>query len=500
MAIGRAGSYATVDPIQKDYISEAGAFVENQAFKYREEARQLAEKKKAQEEAKLKELSDWDGKFDPSIVGHNAIDDPLLGYAMKAKQRAADITRELLTTNNFNRKVELMSERNKLKQSFDIANQQPKLIQEKVKDIQDGIEKGKYNSRDVDFIQNIAKQLESGKYELNYDNTGTPRIKIYDTDETGTPVGVLKETTLGDLVNAFQPKLAFNYETYKDSALKNVKPEVYGSQVGARVVSGSKISDANRNQAETYADVILNDPNKLYEAQYLFQERDPEKLRTKIEEDFLTSIPTGEVQTTDTGMLNYWQNVKEFKAAQKEKQTQKMIVSLSNNIKDDFVGNVVSPSTMYKNVVAVDPTKVKFLNLGGSFSDLNNGNVEAFSRDKKTGDIIVMGKALKTKGMKFKASNGEMLDWNEAEKRSTNDPALQLQLDSYNKPNNYGTFVRRVPNQNELSGLVLQSGYDNLGQLTKELDANNPEDKKEIKKQKVKKQQAKSNDPLGLGI
>ena len=304
MAIGKVGSFATDKPVE-DTIGNAMKYTEQMGFKYREEEEKKKALKKAEDDAKLKDYAEWDGKFDPKIIGNSSIDDPLIGMAMKAKQRAADISRELYTTTDFNKKASLMSERNKLAQSFDIANQTPVLIKQKVKDLQEGIEKGKYNPRDVDFIEKIAKNLETGKYELDYNDRGVASVKIYDTDETGKPTGVLKETALGDLVNAFQPKLAFSYEKYKDETLKNVKPDEFGSQKGAVVVSGKRISPKNIEQSKTYADVIINDPNKLYEAQFLFKENDPEKLRIALEKDFLTSIPEGKTQTLDSGILNY---------------------------------------------------------------------------------------------------------------------------------------------------------------------------------------------------
>ena len=55
MAIGNKGSYATVTPVRQDYIGNAGAQNEANAFKYREEARLKAEKEQA---VKAKKLQD----------------------------------------------------------------------------------------------------------------------------------------------------------------------------------------------------------------------------------------------------------------------------------------------------------------------------------------------------------------------------------------------------------------------------------------------------------
>ena len=481
MAIGRVGSFATDRPIE-DAIGPAIKYNEQMAFKYKEQADKYKALKKAEEDAKLKDYVEWDGKFDPTIIGNSSIDDPLIGMAMKAKQRAADINRELYTTSDFNKKATLMSERNKLLQSFDIANQTPVLIKQKVKDLQEGIEKGKYNPRDVDFIEKIAKNLETGKYELNYNDRGVASVKIYDTDETGKPKGVLKETALGDLVNAFQPKLAFSYEKYKDDTLKNVKPDEFGSQKGAVIIEGKKISPKNIEQSKTYADVIINDPNKLYEAQFLFKENDPEKLRVKLEKDFLTSIPEGKVQKLDTGYLNYG-------LARKKADEEKIKITdfkFDNNRKDDFLeNNVVSPNTVYTNGISFSKP-IEIVNLGGENSDLNMVKVLGVTKDIKTGDLIFTGKALKTKNAKFTVG-GKTYDF-----KTTSDLAeggnteAQAALSSYNVANNYGNFTRRVPSEDEANAVLMQAGL-NHSQANALLEKKNPNVNKSTSKPNTQK-------------
>ena len=467
-AIGKIGSFATDKPLE-DAIGPAIKYNEQMAFKYKEQADKDKALKKAEEDAKLKDYAEWDGKFDPTIIGNSSIDDPLIGMAMKAKQRAADINRELYTTSDFNKKAALMSERNKLLQSFDIANQTPVLIKQKVKDLQEGIEKGKYNPRDVDFIEKIAKNLETGKYELNYNDRGVASVKIYDTDETGKPKGVLKETALGDLVNAFQPKLAFSYEKYKDDTLKNVKPDEFGSQKGVVIIEGKRISPKNIEQSKTYADVIINDPNKLYEAQFLFKENDPEKLRVKLEKDFLTSIPEGKVQKLDTGYLNYG-------LARKKADEEKIKITdfkFDNPRKDDFIENIiVSPNTVYTNGISFSKP-IDIVNLGGENSDLNMVKVLGVTKDIKTGDLIFTGKALKTKNAKFTVG-GKTYDF-----KTTSDLAeggnteAQAALSSYNVANNYGNFTRRVPSEDEANAVLMQAGL-NHSQANALLEKKNP--------------------------
>lgn len=375
MAVGSKNAFANIQPVN-DPLAGAITFADDVfARKRKEDADKLAIQKK-EEESKLKDYADWDGKFDPKIIGNSSIDDPLIGMAMTAKNRVADINKELYSTTDFRKKAELMSERNKMLQSFEVANQTPALIKEKVKQLEEGIKQGKYNPRDVDFMLKISEQIESGKFELNYDDRGVAKIKIYDTDENGQPKGILKETSLGDLVNAYNPKLAFNYEGYKDTTLKNVKPEGYGSQSGSIVVKGTRISDANLKQAETFANVIINDPNKLYEAQYLFQEKDPVKLKEKLEEDFITSIATEREQSLDTGYLNYQRGVQK----DKEKEARYKVV----DIPDPFLSpsNQYRPASGFKAVSVSNPKTVDFIK-GYSLPKLNSYTVADVNGEKR---------------------------------------------------------------------------------------------------------------------
>jgi hypothetical protein len=471
MAIGRVGSFATDRPVQ-DGIGDALKYNDQMGFNYRAEAEKKKELKKREEDAKLKEYAEWDGKFNPTIIGNSSIDDPLIEFAMSGKQRASDITRELYTTTDFNKRASLMSERNSLLQGYTVAQQTPEIIKAKVKSLEEGIEKGKYNSRDVSFIQRISKNIESGKFELNYTDRGVASIKIFDVDEDNKPIGILKETSLGDLVNSFEPKLSFNYEAYKDAALKNVKPDEYGSQRGSNILEGTRISSGNVTQSKTYADVILNDPNKLYEAEFLFNEKDTEKLRAILEKDFITSIATKKVQKTDTSYLNYGLSKK---AAEKD-EVKTTVSNFDNVTKDNFTGKFVDGKQFYKRGLSFSKP-LKISNLGGSLSGLNGVEVYGFTQDKESGSIVFRGKALKTKNSKFKVG-GKMLDYSTtfsvSQGNSPQAQEAQAALDSYSTPNNYGSFTRTLKSEDEANmilqqvGLNYNSAIDKVYELNKE--------------------------------
>ncbi len=216
MPIGRAGSFGTDIPLQRDYIGNALSETEGNAFKYRAERRLIADAKKAEEEAKNKEVElafdSFDKQLIPTITGYSSIDDPIQMYATDAKQKGVDWIRQKNQEKDPYKKAEIQSKINKTTQSFKTLNQYPKLLNEKKAELEEGIKNGKYNERDLTAVTELAKSLDSGKYDMRVDESGVPRMTIYKVDESGAPIGVLeKNISLGDLTNRITP---FQKPTY----------------------------------------------------------------------------------------------------------------------------------------------------------------------------------------------------------------------------------------------------------------------------------------------
>lgn len=125
--------------------------------------------------------------------------------------------------------------------------------------------------------------------------------------------------------------------------------------------------------------------------------------------------------------------------------------------KDDFTNKVLSKDVVQKNMIGIKGENLKFKNIGGKDSGLNDGFITGFGIDKK-GDILVTGKALITKGTKYKKDSND-LSFNEE-----TDPTLN----SYSTGNNYGNF-RRLVKGTELNDLATRAGYSNVDELKKEL-------------------------------
>lgn len=124
--------------------------------------------------------------------------------------------------------------------------------------------------------------------------------------------------------------------------------------------------------------------------------------------------------------------------------------------KDDFTGNVLQKDVVLPNMIGIKGENLRFKNLGGKDSGLNDGFVNGFGLDNR-GNVIVTGKALISKGNKYKA--GESSD---------ELPDGSLNLNSYSTGNNYGNFRRKLKSV-ELNDLLSRAGYSSEEELKADL-------------------------------
>jgi len=271
--IGRVGSFATDTPLAQNFVGQALTDTENQGFRYRKERRDIADAKKKEEEDKNKEIIAEFDTFDktlvPTITGYSSIDDPINMYAMDVKQKGVDWIRQKNQERDPYKKAEIQSKLNKATQSFKMLNQYPKLLNDKKAELEEGIKAGKYNERDLGAVTELAKSLDSGKYDMRVDENGVPRMTIYKVDEAGVPVGVLeKNISLGDLTNRITP---FQKPTYDinggiaeqiTSQIKLDESKVQNGFVTTTVEQRNKrVDDVLRNKAKEVASM----PSEAYE-------------------------------------------------------------------------------------------------------------------------------------------------------------------------------------------------------------------------------------------
>lgn len=321
MAIGNRGTYANIQA-PKDPLLETLQNIEEVGFKKRAEDRLIADKKKAEEAKQLAEDVAWDGKFDPTIVGNSKIDDPMLSMAFRAKEEVGKIRRDLRNPNlSYDEKVKLNSRLNRISQSFEVANQTPKIILEKAKEIAKNIKD--YDPDSVNLIEGIAKQLETGKYEAYYDENGTARVKIYKTDENGKPIGILKETTIANLANEFQPRQKSNYNKLLEDAVKNTAVNDITTQTGARILQTKGVNpEIAESKGDALARLIISNPDEAYAAAKRFQidQKDTESLYKAIKKDYKESLDKLVKEDIDSALLTEQRQSRKQAKEEKEKE------------------------------------------------------------------------------------------------------------------------------------------------------------------------------------
>jgi hypothetical protein len=153
---------------------------------------------------------------------------------------------------------------------------------------------------------------------------------------------------------------------------------------------------------------------------------------------------------------------------QEEKDNKKTAIEKGQTVfdssmrKDDFTNNTLQAGVVKPNMIGISGDNLTFKNIGGKNSGLNDGYITGFAIDNK-GEIVVTGKALITKGSKYKKDPND-LSFGEGD----SDPTLN----SYSTGNNYGNFRRKLKSV-ELNDLVQRAGYSNINELKSELQKMN---------------------------
>lgn len=328
MAIGRTGSYATVEAPQ-DNILQAMQHVDNLDYRAKQDrkANEIAKAKKQEEN--LKELEEYNAKFGVTLTGNQSINDLTTSYAVQARDKAADLTRRIQTTSNQNEKAKLMNERGRLVQSFDVLKQLPTILNDKVKEISEGVEKGIYNPRDLDAVQKTLGQIDSGKAHLYVDENGQPRVTIYDTDEEGNPTSIIqKDQTIAELLSSANPYLSSKYDTANgiaDQFLKQVKLDKSKVQTGFTTVTKEQMSQRVKDMATQKGKEVSTNDSEVYEI-WERMGNDPKRTFTQEDRDKVAEYVTKDLlgkynetyekdidQSAMTGRMNALKEDKEEK-------------------------------------------------------------------------------------------------------------------------------------------------------------------------------------------
>lgn len=492
MAIGHSGgAYAKVESTP-DYIGSAIQDVEQNAFKYREEQRVAVAKKKADADAESKDLAEHLSKYNVDLTGNQSVDDLTHTYAKDVFNRYADNVRKKHNTNDPRERQRIDLENARMDQSFDTLTQVPKMLNAKVQEIAQGVKEGKYNPKDVDSIQKMLGQLESGKAKLYIDETGQPRVNIYETDSEGNPTGVIaKEKTLAELVKSTEPHLASTYDKsildITDKYNIDEKVSEAGGNKYTTQVKGKR-EDAN---AAAFADAVLGQPHNLYEISNRtgIPENDVEKMRTYIESDFKNRLAEKRKQEHDYSFDT------EQRAKRKEaKEEIKTTVTNTNDVQlqDDFNKKEIlvkgkktlvnvpidEKDLLPKHWTLSQPVKVK--NIGGQLSGLSNAEITSvFLNDK--GQVVVAGVAPKSKtGKSGTATRTKSYD-EEGNEIVTTDNEVNTSAGEY------GKFARRLTGET-VGQVATALKYKNAETMIGDLKKLNEQEETETKQSSAKVQ------------
>lgn len=333
----------------------------------------------------------------------------------------------------------------------------------------------------------IRKGVEEGSlfpdkaYETNF-QTGYQN-KLLALDENGMPLIAFKNPDgstdfetydkIQNVVPKYDIQKRFNRDKEVLDASSKLQPEINQTDDGTQQIKTTAI---NPQLLKEYVN------NQLYEADGvtptaklksfareagITDYTDTKALKTisdAFENDIKLRVKGGREVTKNFSDLDVRkenrQAAKDARAEKKENDktsVEKSTTTFDSSMrKDDFTGKVLQKDAVKENMIAIKGENLKFKNLGGANSGLNDGFVTGFALDKD-GDIVVTGKAILTKGNKFK--KGESTTVNDSE-----DPTL----DSYSTGNNYGNF-RRIVKGAELNNIINRAGYSNENELKTEL-------------------------------
>jgi len=512
MAIGRVGSFVTDAPLAQNYIGQALTDTENQGFRYRKERRDIAEAKKKEEEDKQKIIADEFDAFDkslvPTITGYSSIDDPVNMYAMDVKQKGVDWIRQKNQERDPYKKAEIQSKINKATQSFKMLNQYPKLLNDKKAELEEGIKNGKYNERDLTAVTEIAKSLDSGKYDMRVDENGVPRMTIYKVDENGVPVGVLeKNISLGDLTNRITPFQKPTYDTKGGiaeqitSQIQLDESKVQNGFVTTTVEQRNKrVDDALKLKAKEVASMPseayelwqkmgnppkrnFSDADKQQISEYVFND-----LKSRYREKYEKDID----QSGLTSRMKYNDDKKKEEVIISEPSIikspgEKDGVNLQQNAKDFPLGNVIIKGVGGKEQKAtnvyVNPGGKIFLRIEESGFESSNKKQTRYteSGQAKIDQFKRENEALVAQGKPKKPISELQLDFGDTEDVTVADKSSKVKMLDFGK------------DANEIGRYALRMGYESAKEMQDDFIRRSGGDEfittpNERKKTKTKKQ------------
>ena len=471
-AIGKVGSFATDKPIQ-DTIGDALKYTEQMGFKYREEA----EKKKA-EIAKAKEEQDKLLKpFDEKVTytpydSDNAMRFDLANKLRKRIDEASnDVRKGKISQQDWN----LINAN--AKATLDFANQGAANINTQATNISKLASEGKLAEGSVEEALRLGGAVDNRRINFEINPDGTATTVLFDENNEVIEKGGIDK--IGSTI--YNPIYNVDYDTELQQ-FKTANPIDFIETIGNNKIVGVKeLTPRLKNTIDKYAEAKLKDKDALINA-YYNQTGEFKKDITSPED---VALAKKYIVDKFEGSYNKELNVAEAYqganyrrqlAQDKKDEIQAKSFISETPLRDDVKDNKLDSKDYYKGSIGFDEGKLKFNNLGGKSSGINNGYVTSFHLEKD-GHVIVAAKYLIDKGQKFKLPNGKEVKFQTASDLY-NDPdtdqetkeTLKPQLDSYTTSASYGdTYKIYSGDSPELNSLARKAGYNSKDALISDL-------------------------------
>ena len=487
MAIGNQNAgYANLEPT-KNYLGEALQYIGNDQFR-----RQQAEEEKAQRAAQAKAVQaqkeqslrqdvakDIDEKFKWQATENRNLNDTLTNAFVDIKNRYADAQTRYIKTGD----TQALKEANNLLSNFSLMKQGA--------DTMNGIterymkDPAKYDPASIDNFKKNAGSMEKGNMVIGFDPSGQMRVNVFDTDEKGNPTKILvKDADAASYFQSLAPTEKFDYGAAKEKFYKdNPLDEVKYTTKDFRTVYKKQVTPEKVDQAENFAKYIISTPTALrqkwaemHDGEYKvnFTPEEKQMIAKSVKEDIVNGYSTKN------------ENIEDFSARtsrmaenrlNKENVIKRSIVPLNKNIVDNFNGQKYGIQFGLPKAIGFADNTVKFQNLGGANSDINSGYITAFTRDKESGRITAIGKAIVDKGQKYSLKdNGKEINFGISDIANETDPNKKAQMEyivqNYTKPANYGTFVRNL-DETEANAVAMKAGYGGYNDLQADITRQN---------------------------
>ena len=473
MAIGSKFAYATDRPIE-DAIGPALKYNEQMAFKYREEAEKAKEKQDAVKKAN-QAIPELKATTTPYSNRNAFIYDTLnkLKTGMVEKQRLADLGKisqqeSNLFKQNALQNIDLLNQSSK--RITDLNANMVKLISEEK--VADGFEK--------DALA-LGGAIDKNQLFPEVNPDGTLKVTVYDVDANGKK-RILDSGGLDKIGEvAYAPVRNVKFEDYLKQ-FRETHPIDFTEKFNGNTKIGTKqLTPRLESSINDYADALLADKDALavaYKNATGNIKRDITDVKDiQLAKDYLTNyIKDSYNKEISVDEATQRASLAHRMAQDKKDEIQAKPFVSDTPLRNDIKGDNLDPKSYYKGSIGFDEGKLKFNNLGGKSSGINNGYVTSFHLEKD-GHVIATAKYLIDKGQKFKLPNGKEVKfqvasdlYNDPDTDQETKETLKPQLDSYTTSASYGdTYKIYSGDSPELNSLARKAGYNSKDALVSDL-------------------------------